>query len=61
MNLYKIVGILLSLYVLNYVVTNIMNFFGVSASSYIIYMAWLFALVFFYIFLPRPKKFFENL
>jgi hypothetical protein len=51
--------ILLSIILINYLVTAIMNFLGVSIVSYMGYLIWFLALILLWAILPEEKKYFS--
>jgi hypothetical protein len=55
----QIIFIILGLIFLNYTITMIMNFLGVSFSSYGFYLLWFMALIILFVVLPKPKKHFS--
>ena len=55
----QIIFIILGLIFLNYTVTLIMNFLGVSFASYGFYLLWFMALIILFVVLPKPKKHFS--
>ena len=60
MKMMTIAYIIISLIVVNYLVSLIMNFFGVEVQFYGGYLFWFFALVLFWGFLPGPTNYFGN-
>ena len=59
MNLMNTAMILLSIILINYLVTAIMNFLGVSIVSYMGYLIWFLVLILFWAILPGEKKYFS--
>jgi len=60
MKMMTIAYIIISLIVVNYLVSLIMNFLGVEVQFYGGYLFWFFALVLFWGFLPGPTNYFGN-
>ena len=59
MNLMNTGMILLSIVIINYIVSAIMNFLGVSIVSYIGYLIWFLVLILFWAILPEQKNYFS--
>ena len=59
MNLMNTAMILLSIIIINYIVSAVMNFLGVSIVSYTGYLMWFLVLILFWAFLPEPKNYFS--
>ena len=59
MNLINTGLILLSIIIINYIVTAIMNFLGVSIVSYMGYLIWFLALILFWAILPKQPNYFS--
>jgi len=51
--------ILLSIIIINYIVTAIMDFLGVSIVSYMGYLIWFLALILLWAILPEEKNYFS--
>jgi len=58
MNLMNTAMILLSIIIINYIVSAVMNFLGVSIVSYTGYLMWFLVLILFWAILPEPKNYF---
>lgn len=59
MNLINTGLILLSIIIINYIVTAIMNFLGVSIVSYMGYLIWFLVLILFWAILPKQPNYFS--
>ena len=59
MNLMNTAMILLSIIIINYIVSAVMNFLGVSIVSYISYLMWFLVLILFWAILPEQKNYFS--
>lgn len=59
MNLMNTGMILLSIIIINYIVTAIMDFLGVSIVSYMGYLIWFLALILLWAILPEEKNYFS--
>ena len=59
MKLMNTAMILLSIILINYLVTAIMNFLGLSIVSYMGYLIWFLALILLWAILPEEKKYFS--
>ena len=59
MNLMNTAMILLSIIIINYIVSAVMNFLGVSIMSYISYLMWFLVLILFWAILPEQKNYFS--
>lgn len=60
MNMMNIAIIFISIIVINYIVTAIMNFLGVELQFYGSYLLWIFAIILFWGFLPEPVNYFDG-
>ena len=60
MKMMTIAYIIISIIVVNYLVSLIMNFLGVELQFFGGYLFWFFALVLFWGFLPGPTNYFGN-
>ena len=58
MKLMNIAIIIVAIVAINYIVSAVMTFLGVSVTSYISYLLWIFALMLFWGILPEQEKFF---
>jgi hypothetical protein len=59
MNLMNTGMILLSIVIINYIVTAIMDFLGVSIVSYMGYLIWFLALILLWAILPKERNYFS--
>jgi hypothetical protein len=59
MNGTQILIVIFGLLFLNYTVTMVMNFLGVSFASYGFYLLWFIALIIFYFILPKKRTHFS--
>ena len=59
MNLMNTGMILLSIIIINYIVTAIMDFLGVSIVSYMGYLIWFLALILLWAILPKERNYFS--
>lgn len=59
MKLMNIAIIIVAIVAINYIVSAVMTFLGVSVTSYISYLLWIFALMLFWGILPEQEKFFK--
>ena len=51
--------IIVAIVAINYIVSAVMTFLGVSVTSYISYLLWIFALMLFWGILPEQEKLFK--
>jgi hypothetical protein len=51
--------ILISIIIINYIVSAVMNFLGVSIVSYSSYLIWILVLMLFWAILPEQKNYFS--
>lgn len=58
MKLMNIAIIIVAIIAINYIVSAVMTFLGVSVTSYISYLLWIFALMLFWGILPPEEKYF---